>query len=148
MNLNKVMQIGRVTKDPELKAIPSGTKVCSFSLANNRVWKDANGAKKEETDFHNVVAFGKTAETIGTWVKKGSLIYIEGRLKTRTWEGADGKKNYRTEIICESFQFGPKAAGASTTAAPAKPVRDQEAEDGMDGIEFPDADIDPNDIPF
>lgn len=146
MNLNKTQQIGRVTKDPELKALPSGSKVCSFSVANNRVWKDANGAKKEETDFHNVVAFGKTAETIATWVKKGSLIYIEGRLKTHMWE-KDGHKNYRTEIICENFVFGPKAAGTST--ATTKPARDQEAEDGMDGIEFPDDDtINVDDIPF
>lgn len=138
------MQIGRVTKDPELKSIPSGTKVCSFSIANNRVWKDANGAKKEETDFHNVVAFGRTAEVIGQYVKKGSLIYIDGRLKTRTWEGQDGKKNYRTEIVLENFQFGPKAANAGVTTA--KPV--SQDEDGLDTIEFPDDDINPDDIPF
>lgn len=137
MNLNKTMLIGRVTRDVEAKALPSGVQVCSFSMATNRTWKDKDGAKKEETDFHNLVAFGKTAETLSRYVKKGQLLYVEGRLQTRSWE-KDGEKKYRTEIIVEQFQFGPKAANASSA----------KDEDDDDGIEFPEEEINPDDIPF
>jgi len=113
MYLNKVMLIGNLTKDPELKALPNGTKVVNFGIATNRNWKDKDGNKKEEVEFHNIVAFAKTAEVIAQWVKKGHQIYIEGRLQTRTWD-ADGKKMYRTEILAENFQFGNKPQEKST----------------------------------
>ena len=117
MYLNKVFLIGNLTRDPELKALPTGTKVVSVALATNRVWKDQNGAKKESVEYHNVVAFGRQAETIAQYCKKGSSLYIEGRLQTRTWEGQDGKKNYKTEIILDSFQFGPKSGATSSVQA-------------------------------
>jgi single-strand DNA-binding protein len=143
MNLNQTTLIGRVTRDPELKAIPSGMKVVSFSLATNRVWKDKNGAKQEETDFHNLVAFGKTAEVIAQYVKKGQLIMAQGRNKTRSWDDKDsGKKMYRTEIIIDTFQFGPKA-GSSTSSA-----SKNDDDDELDTIEYPDEMPNADDIPF
>ena len=111
MNLNKIFIIGRVTKNPEQRLMPSGSSITSFSLATNRVWKDKDGQKKEESEFHNCTAFGKTAETIATYVVKGQEILVEGRIKTDSWE-KDGKKNYSTKIIVESFQFGQKPAGS------------------------------------
>lgn len=150
MYLNKVFLIGNLTRDPELKALPSGSKVASISIATNRVWKDQNGAKKESTEYHNVVAFGRQAETLAQYARKGSSIYIEGRLQTRSWEGQDGKKNYRTEIILDGFQFGPKSGGANN--APAKisdaeaPQKDAPAD--LDTIEYPDEEINLEDIPF
>lgn len=108
MYLNKAIIIGNITKDPELKALPSGQSVVNFSLATNRVWKDAQGQKQEDVEYHNVVVFGKQADTINQYCKKGDSLLVEGRIQTRSWE-TDGKKNYRTEIVCENFQFGQKA---------------------------------------
>lgn len=109
MNLNKVVIVGRTTDKPESKMLQSGQEVCSFSMATSRVWNDKNGAKQENTEFHRVVVWGKMAATVAQWVEKGQLILVEGRLQTRTWEGKDGKKNYTTEIVAESVQFGPKS---------------------------------------
>lgn len=106
MNLNKVLIYGNITRDPEQKALPSGMAVTNFSVATNRRYTK-DGEKKEEVEYHNVVSFGKTAENVATYMKKGSAIYVEGRLKTRSWE-KDGKKVYRTEIIAENVQFGPR----------------------------------------
>src|SRR3989338_9495400 len=117
MYINKAMIMGNMTRDPELKSLPSGIKVCSFSLATNRTWKDATGAKKDASEFHNIVAFGKQAELIGQYSRKGSSLYIEGRLQTRSWDAADGTKKYRTEIVLESFQFGPRPTTGGATGA-------------------------------
>lgn len=108
MYLNKAMIYGNLTRDPELKSLPSGISVANFSVATNRVWKDKSGAKQESVDYHNVVAFGRTAEVIKQYMHKGSGIYIEGRIQTRSWEAKDGGgKRYTTEIVAESMQFGP-----------------------------------------
>jgi single-strand DNA-binding protein len=107
MNLNKVILIGNITKDVELKALPSGMPVVSFGLATNRSWKDAQGSKQETVEFHNILAFGKQADVIRQYCGKGDQLYIEGRLQTRSWE-TDGKKHYKTEIVVENFQFGKK----------------------------------------
>lgn len=101
------MIYGNLTRDPELRSLPSGVKTVSFSVATNRVWTDKDGSKQEETEFHNVVGFGKQAEIIAQYMKKGSAIYVEGRMQTRSWE-KDGEKKYRTEIVVESMQFGAK----------------------------------------
>ena len=114
MYINKAMVLGNLTRDPELKALPSGTKVASFSIATNQIWKDSNGERKESVEYHNITIFGKAAEIIAQYSKKGSSLYIEGRLQTRSWEGQDGKKNYRTEIIADTFQFGPKTQLSKT----------------------------------
>ncbi|MDP2586628.1 MAG: single-stranded DNA-binding protein [Candidatus Komeilibacteria bacterium] len=104
MDLNKAMIIGNVTRDPETRTTPAGQTVCNFAVATNLVWKDQSGQKQEKAEFHNVVAWRKLAETIAQYVKKGSRIYIEGRIQTRSWDDqATNTKRYRTEIICDNM---------------------------------------------
>lgn len=107
MYLNKAIILGNLTRDPELKSLPSGMQVASFSLATNRNWKDKNGDRQEETDYHNIIVFGKTAESCAKYLKKGQQALIEGRIQTRSWDSPEGKK-YRTEIVAENVQFGFK----------------------------------------
>lgn len=156
MYLNKVFLIGNLTRDPEIKALPSGSKVASISLATNRVWKDQAGARQEATEYHNLVSFGRQAENLAQYARKGSSLFVEGRIQTRSWDGQDGKKNYRTEIIIDSFQFGPKAGGFDGQSA-SRPsmsgVSDAEAPQkgapaDLDTIEYPDEEINLEDIPF
>lgn len=150
MYINKAMIAGNLTRDPELKSLPSGNKVANFSVATNRTWKDQNGVKQEAVEYHNVTAYGKQAEVIAQYMRKGSAIFVEGRLQTRSWE-AEGKKNYRTEIIVDNFQFMGTGTGKSTSgdgaAAQASPSPADEAA-GYDVVEYPDDDINPEDIPF
>ena len=152
MYLNKAMLIGNLTRDPELSSLPSGIKVCTFSLATNRVWKDKNGARQESTDYHNVVVFGRQAETVAQYMKKGSSILVEGRMQTRSWDDkTSGEKKYRTEVVADRTQFGPKggssAGGVSTTSASSKVPASQGGGE-VDAIEYPEEDINPEDIPF
>lgn len=150
MYINKAFIFGNLTRDPELKALPSGAKVCSFSLATNRVWKDKNGAKQESTDYHNIVVFGRQAETSAQYLKKGSSAFIEGRLQTRSWDGQDGKKNYRTEVVADRVQFGPRSGGASAGAGKSAPSAKEPAskEEFLETIEYPQEDINSEEIPF
>jgi len=106
------MVYGNLTRDPELKSLPNGTAVANFSVATNRKWKDKDGQMQEDVEFHNIVVFGRQAETVSQYMKKGSAIFIEGRIQTRSWESDDGSKKYKTEIIAERTQFGPKAGGS------------------------------------
>lgn len=155
MYLNKVFIIGNLTRDPELKAIPSGIKVCSFSVATNRVWKDKNGAKQEAADFHNIVVFGRQAETVAQYMKKGSQVMVEGRMQTRSWDdAATNTKKYRTEVIADRVQFGSNSGGvksggsydqsSQTKASPAT----EKDEGELDTIEYPEEQINAEDIPF
>lgn len=149
MYLNKALIIGNLTRDPELKAIPSGIKVCSFSVATNRVWKDKNGARQEAADYHNIVVFGRQAETVAQYMKKGSQVMIEGRMQTRSWDdAATGTKKYRTEVIADRVQFG-SGSGASSQS-PKKETAQSGApeEDELDTIEYPEEQINAEDIPF
>jgi single-strand DNA-binding protein len=155
MYLNKVQLYGNLTRDPELRALPSGGQVCSFAVATNRTYKNASGEKQEEVEYHNITAFGKLAEVIGQYLKKGRPIYVEGRLRTRSWEDKNGKgKQYKTEIVLENFQFGADSKGGATSgsgSAPRAAVSDAEAPQkapGDDAIEYPTEDINPDDIPF
>ncbi len=153
MYLNKVFIIGNLTRDPELKALPSGVNVASFSIATNRVWKDKNGVKQENTDYHNIVVFGRQADTASAYLKKGAMAYVEGRLTTRSWDGPDGKKNYRTEVIADTIQFGPRQGGGQSsyqggTSHDAKPQADNSPMDTLDSIDYPNEEINPEDIPF
>jgi len=142
------MLYGNLTRDPELKALPSGQQVANFSIATNRTYKDKNGAKQEQTEFHNVVAFGRTAEVIAQYMKKGRPMMVEGRIQTRSWE-KDGQKQYRTEIIAETFQFGAAAAGAAGGGAARGDDMNQAAPaDSGEQIQYPDEEINPEDIPF
>ncbi|MDP3975448.1 MAG: single-stranded DNA-binding protein [bacterium] len=135
-SLNKVQLIGNLTRDPEVRQIPSGQMVCTVGVATNRAWKDqSSGEKKEATEFHNVVCWGRLAEIAGQYVKKGTKVYFEGRLQTRTWDGEDGKKNYRTEIVAENMIIlTPKGAGGQdfsggiNRSASSAPIKDFEEE--------------------
>lgn len=150
MYLNKALIIGNLTRDPELRALPSGIQVCSFGIATNRVYKDKEGNKKEQADFHNIVVFGRQAETCGQYLKKGQTAMVEGRMQTRSWDDqASGQKKYRTEIVADRVQFGPKAgSGGSNYQKPdgTAPSKSDKKEDG--GIEYPAEEINPEDIPF
>jgi single-strand DNA-binding protein len=143
MYLNKALIIGNLTRDPELKSLPSGIQVATFGVATNRVWKDKEGVKQESTEYHNIVVFGRQAETTAQYLKKGNSALIEGRLQTRSWE-SDGVKKYRTEIVADRVQFGPKfGGGGGQQAAKAE----QQKSDGG-AIQYPQEEINPDDIPF
>ncbi|MDE2030874.1 MAG: single-stranded DNA-binding protein [Patescibacteria group bacterium] len=153
MYLNKAFIIGNLTRDPELKAIPSGIKVCSFSVATNRVWKDKNGARQEAADYHNIVVFGRQAETVAQYMKKGSQVMIEGRMQTRSWDDATtNTKKYRTEVIADRVQFGSsgpgKSGGASESSVKSSSSNQSEDDSSLDTIEYPDEQINAEDIPF
>jgi len=150
MYLNKAMVYGNLTRDPELRSLPSGVQVCSFSLATNRVYNDRDGKKQEQTDYHNVVVFARQAETTAQYLKKGSSAFVEGRLQTRSWD-KDGQKQYRTEIVADRVQFGPRSGGegsgpSANTGAPKENPQDNNQ--GGSAPEYPDEDINPEDIPF
>ena len=145
MNLNKAQIIGRITQPLELKTMPNGNSVLNFSVATNYVYKDQGGNKVEQTEFHNIVSFGKQAETIAQYFVKGQEIYCEGRLQTRSWDDKEsGKKMYRTEIILDKFEFGAKPMGAGgATTQPASTNASVEPT-----VEYPEEDINPEEIPF
>ncbi len=151
MYLNKVLLFGNLTRDPELRALPSGMNVCSFSIATNRVFKDRDGKNQEQTDFHNIVVFGRQADAVAQYLKKGSSAFIEGRIQTRSWE-KDGEKKYRTEIVADRVQFGPRpGGGGGARRADAPSGGAQQEEEGAApsaGIDYPKDDINPDDIPF
>ena len=148
MYFNKAIVIGNLTRDPDLRSLPSGIKVCSFSLATNRVWKDKNGVKQESADYHNVVVFGRQAETVAQYMKKGSSMLVEGRMQTRSWDDkTSGEKKYRTEIVADRTQFGPKGSGGGpSNGGQANPVK--ASNENTDSIEYPEEEINPEDIPF
>lgn len=153
MYLNKAFLYGNLTRDPEVKALPGGTQVVSFALATNRTFKDKNGSKQEQTEYHNIVAFGKTAEVMGQYLKKGKPVFIEGRIQTRSWDDkGTGEKKYRTEIVADNFQFGPQAPGTSTGAytpgATSTASAPQEEAPSLDTINYPEEESNPEDIPF
>ena len=115
MNLNRAIIIGRVTQDPQLRTTPSGQQVCSFSVATNRIWNDNDTRERQEkTEFHNVVAWRRLAEIANQYLKRGSLVMIEGRIETRSWNDQSGNRRYRTEIVTENMQLGPRPAGTQT----------------------------------
>jgi len=143
MNLNKVIIVGRLTQDPQAKTLPSGQQVCSFSMATNRVFNDKSGQKQEQTEFHNIVLWGKLADIASQYLTKGALALIEGRLQTRSWSDASGVKKYRTEIVGQLLQMGPKSGGKS---APRE--KDERPEPEEIPVIEEENEIDVKDIPF
>lgn len=121
MNFNKAIILGNVTKDIELKTLPSGQPVVNFGVATNRFFTDKAGQKQQAAEFHNVVAFGKLAEICSRYLNKGKLVLVEGRIQTRSWQAQDGSKRYRTEIVMENMQLGPRGAADNATPMPASP---------------------------
>ena len=156
MNLNKVFIIGRITDDPELRTTPSGDHVVSFSIATNRYWRTKEGERKENTEFHNVVVWGRQAEVVNQFSKKGSVIMIEGRLQTRAWEGKDGQTRRTTEIVAENIQLGPR--GGDMGVGFTKNENSSGAEEQKHPEDIPVIDLDesgpasgeinPEDLPF
>lgn len=136
MYLNKVMVYGNLTRDPEMKALPSGQNVTSMSIATNRTWNDKDGKRQEATEYHNIVVFGKQAENCAKYLTKGSGAYVEGRLQTRSWE-KDGAKQYRTEVVAETVQFGAKPSHTATSESSPDRLPD-----------YPVEEINEADVPF
>lgn len=148
MYLNKAIIVGNLTRDPEQKALPSGMAVTSFSIATNRVWKDKDGNKQESADYHNIVVFGRQAETSGQYLKKGQQVLVEGRIQTRSWDGQDGVKRYRTEIVADRIQFGPKSGDVGGGSQSGAQTPQSEPKDDGSQIDYPEDEINPEDIPF
>lgn len=147
ISLNKVMLVGNLTRDPDLRHTPNGKPVTSFGVATNRRWKNETGELQEETEFHTVVVWGKLAEVVPQILKKGHRVFIEGRLRTRSWEGQDGIKRQRTEVVMENFiPLTPKAAKEVEEITEAVSVPEEPVEEGeKDSLE---EEIDLDEIPF
>ena len=149
MNLNKVFLIGRLTRDPEVKPLPSGQQVCSFGLATDRFFNDKSGQKQKQTEFHNITLFGRLAEIASQYTGKGSLIMIEGRLRTRSWQDSSGATKYRTEIIGERMQMGPKSAGKSSPSEGNNKGPENQPQNPAEDIPVvEEEEIDIKDVPF
>lgn len=155
MDLNKVIIVGRVTADVQLKTTPGGQSVCSIGVATNRTWTDKNDQKQQEVEFHNVVFWGRQAEVAAQYLGKGSIVLVEGRIRTRTWQDKQGNNRKSTEIMSERMQLGPRPA-QTTAAAPARSVPTQKRtpattmpplDDQIPMINL-DEEIKPEDIPF
>ncbi|MDZ7266261.1 MAG: single-stranded DNA-binding protein [candidate division KSB1 bacterium] len=120
--LNKVMLIGHAGRDPEIKYTPGGLAVATFSVATNDSYKDKDGKQQDRTEWHRIVTFGRTAEVMGEYLKKGQLVYVEGRLRTRSWDDDKGQKRYITEVVALNVQFlGRKGDGAEAGGGPEIP---------------------------
>jgi single-strand DNA-binding protein len=167
MNLNKVFLIGRLTRDPEIRVMPSGQQVATFGLATDRFYTDkASNQRQQKTEFHNIVMFSRLAEIASQYLKKGSLVLVEGRLQTRDWQDAAGAKRYRTEIVADSMQLGPRSSGGESggnyqapqpeqgysAKSAAKPAGEKKSAKPAAEIDIPiieeDNDIDVKNIPF
>lgn len=157
MNFNQAIVLGNVTFDPVLRKTPAGQSITSFGVATNRSWTDKAGQKQESAEFHNVVAWGKLAELSNSYLTKGSLVLVEGRLQTRSWEDKNGVKRSVTEIVAEGIQFGPKpnAPKPETTAAAPAPREEAPSLDDEEGTQramkpmfSEEEEIRPEDIPF
>ena len=157
MNLNKVILVGRLTRDPQNKALPSGQTIASFGMATDRFFTDKSGQKQQQTEFHNVVSFGKLADIASQYLNKGSLVLIEGRLQTRNWQDSSGNQRYRTEIVAERLQLGPRsghsAEGPSRSperVTPTAPAPEEQAETTKEEIPIieEEEEINIKDIPF
>lgn len=154
MNLNKVFILGRLTADPQLRTTPGGQSVTGFGIATNRVWTDKSGTRQEETEYHNVVVWGRQAEIASQFLTKGSMVLIEGRLRTRTWTDKQGQTRKTTEIISERMQLGPRPQGGGRAPGTAAGQSAAPAEDVMSetiptvNLEEGEGEIKPEDLPF
>lgn len=125
MNLNKALLIGNLTRDPEARTTPDGTPVTTFSVATNLRWTDPSGNRQEKVEYHNIVAWRKLAEICGQYLRKGSKVYVEGRIQTRQWEDQQKQKRYRTEIVAENLIMLDRQNAPSNAAPAASPLEDQ-----------------------
>lgn len=153
LNLNRAMVLGNATRDAELRTTPNGKSVASFAVATNRRWKDQAGEVKDEVQFHEIVAWGKLAEIAAQIVKRGTKVYVEGRLQTRTWEGQDGARRDKTEIIADNIiGLSGRPEGTSNSEFSQAPKEDEAPSntkvDKSDKKEAPEDEINLDDIPF
>lgn len=160
MNLNKVFIIGRLTVDPQLRTTPSGQSVVTVSVATNRNWTGKDGKRQEDTQFHNIVVWGRQAEVVSQFLKKGSIVFVEGRLQTRSWQDNQGQTRRATEIVSERLQLGPRPAGGGFRDSgqqndggfKQKSPESQGVDEGsgatLPEISMDDEDIKPEDLPF
>lgn len=154
MNLNKVLLIGRLTADPETRTTQSGQTVTTLRMATNRVWTDPSGNKNESTEFHTIVTWARLAEIASQYLKRGGLVMIEGRLQTRSWDAQDGTKRYRTEVVADNLQMGPRSANSNENnnyqnqKPQQKNNKPKQPEEDIPVINEDDAGINPEDIPF
>lgn len=139
MNVNKAIVMGNLTRDPETRTLPSGQTVTSFSLATNRFWTDKeSGEKKKQAEYHNIIAWGRLGEISQQFLKKGSLVYIEGRLQTKNWQDPQGNKKTRTEIVAEMLQLGPRPGSSEVeTSEQEKPNKETPVSDEINVEEIP-----------
>jgi single-strand DNA-binding protein len=142
MNFNKVILVGRLTRDPESRALPSGQSVTSFGMATDRFYSDKSGQRQQQTDFHNIVLFGKLADIASQYLNKGSLVMIEGRLRTRSWKDSAGNNRSRIEVVAERLQLGPKSASRQAPQSQSQ----EPAQEDIPVIE--EEEIDVKDIPL
>ncbi len=142
MNLNKAMILGNVTRDPESRSTTSGQTVTTFGIATNRFYTDAQKQKQQKVEFHNIVAWGRLGEICAQYLKKGQLVFVEGRIENRSWDAPDGTKKFRTEIIAESMQMGPKTGGGDSQKAFSPSAKEEDAPT------YNDEEIEVKDIPF
>lgn len=149
MNLNKVFILGNLTRDPEVRTTPGGQQVASFGIATNRVWYNQNKEKNQEVEFHNIVVWGRLAEIAGQYLTKGKMVLIEGRIKTRSWQAQDGTKKYRTEIIAESMQMGPKTQGGPSASPRQSETADEKSAPEADNTPLDSGEeINSEEVPF
>lgn len=158
MSLNRVQLIGNLTRDPEMRQIPGGQVVATFGVATNLTWTDQSGQKQSKVEFHNIVAWRRLAEICGQYLKKGSKIYVEGRLQTRDWEAEDGTKRYRTEIVADNMIMLDRKGDmvdsgdrqpAGIAAAPVEgPAADQDFGDKAPAGKSADEEVKVDDLPF
>lgn len=143
--VNKVFLIGNLGRDPEVRSTPSGQPVANFTLATSRRWKDKNGQRQEQTEWHTIVVWGKQAEIAGQYLTKGKQIFVEGRLQTRSWDDRQtGEKKYRTEVICDNFQMLGSRGGAPDMESGSPSAGGPSYDEGMGGPSGGEDD----DIPF
>ncbi len=149
MNFNKAFVLGNVTRDPEFRTTPTGQNVCSFGIATNRVWKDNAGQQQRAAEFHSIVAWGRLAEIANQYLKKGSLVFIEGRIQTRSWQDQGGQKRFRTEIVAETMQLGPRPSAERAGSASEQAVQPA-APEPLETVPYPgeEEEIKPEEIPF
>ena len=152
MNVNIVILVGRLTDNPESRTTPGGQQVCSFRMATNRTWTDKQGTRQEKVEYHTVVTWRRLAEIASQYLQKGGLVFVEGHLETRSWQGADGQKKYRTEIVADRLQLGPRSGGAATSSPKEESAQEPSSQKDSGNEEIPiieeNQEIDVKDIPF
>ncbi|NCO15250.1 single-stranded DNA-binding protein [Candidatus Wolfebacteria bacterium CG18_big_fil_WC_8_21_14_2_50_39_7] len=150
MNLNKVFILGRLTADPQLRTTPTGQQVASFGVATNRIWNDKTGSRQQEVEYHNVVVWGRQAEIVSQFLTKGSLLLVEGRMRTRTWQNKQGQNQRTTEIIGERIQLGPRSSQSQTgfNKPEAEETKSVSPKKELPEIDINEEDIKAEDLPF